>query len=321
MSNVLVALAMLVMSSCGMVQKIAVSTTADMLFDATKEIETEANWEIFRDGVPGNLKMTEGMVFVQPKNEKLLVGLAKGYAGYAFAVNETEYLPDMLRDKESGYRYQMLSNYSKSVDFGLKFLEVNDIDFDDLKKSMNEENGVVNLLDKNLGDSTLELEGVLYTAQSLGSLIFLQKESMTMITLLPIVKGMFDWVCLKKPEINYGTCDIFAGAYEAGRPKMLGGNPAKGKEIFKNLIQKYPNNWLIRISYLRFYVIPMSEEDEFKKEMAFLKTAREKFQANIGWKPKGTVVAPEFQDKGLLLFQTIAVKQYEMIKSVEKDLL
>ncbi len=324
MCKLLVTLMMLIGSSCGLVQKVAVSTTADMLFDATKEIETEGNWDIFKDGVPGNLKMMEGMVFVQPKNKKLLVGLAKGYAGYAFAVTESLFIPDQLKDRESPLRYQLLANYTKALDFGLRFMEVGGVSFDDLRKKINEEQGIVHLLEENFDDSTLDLEGVLYTAQSLGSLIFLQKDQMKMVALLPIVKGMFDWIAMKRPDINYGTCDIFFAAYEAGRPKMLGGDPVKGKALFKALINKYPHNWLARIAYLRFYVIPMVDEEEFKKEMDYLKKMREKYLTHIPWRPRGgpdQSEFPEFQDKGLLLFQTIAMKQYEMIKSVEKDLL
>lgn len=308
-------------SSCGLVQKVAVNTTSDMLFDATKEIETEGNWEIFKDGVPGNLKMMEGMVYLQPKNKKLLVGLAKGYTGYAFAVTETLYIPDQFKDRESNLRYQLLANYTKAVDFGFKFMELNGVSFEDLKQNINVDQGIIKLLDKNFDDSTLDLEGVLYTAQSLGSLIFLQKDQMKMVSLLPIVKAMFDWVAMKRPDINYGTCDLFFAAYEAGRPKMLGGDPVKGKNLFKAMINKYPNNWLARIAYLRFYIIPMADEEEFKKEMDYLKNMREKYLAHIPWREKGEPAMPEFQDKGLLLFQTIAIKQYEMLKSIEKDLM
>ena len=56
-----------------------------------------------------------------------------------------------------------------------------------------------------------------------------------------------------------------------GRPKMLGGDPVKAKGLFKALINKYPHNWLARIAYLRFYVIPMVDEEEFKREMDYLK--------------------------------------------------
>ncbi|HAZ14416.1 MAG: hypothetical protein A2X86_19490 [Bdellovibrionales bacterium GWA2_49_15] len=322
MSKLLVTLMMVfICSSCGLVQKVAIGTTADMLFDATKEIETEGNWEIFKDGIPGNLKMMEGMVFIQPTNKKLLVGLVKGYTGYAFAVTESLYIPDQLKDRDSHLRIQLLANYSKALDFGLRFLEVNGVSFDDLMKNINVDQGIIKLLDKNFDDTTLDLEGVLYTAQSLGSLIFLQKDKMKMVSLLPIVKGMFDWIALKRPNINYGTCDLFFAAYEAGRPKMLGGDPVKGKALFKALINKYPNNWLAHVAYLRFYVIPLADEEEFKKEMDYLKNMREKYLAHIPWRPKSEPVQPEFQDKGLLLFQTIAIKQYEMIQSVEKDLL
>jgi len=306
--------------SCGMVQKMAVKTTSDMLFDAAKEIETEANWEIFKDGVPGNLKMMEGMLYVEPGNRKLLVGLSKGYTGYAFAVSETQYLPDLLKEKESPYRAQLLANYTKGLNFGLRFLEESGIKFDDLKKMMSEDGGIIRLLDKELDDTRLDKEGVIFTAQSMGSLILLQKDEMALVALLPIVKGLFDWVCLKDPNINYGACDMFQAAYEAGRPKMLGGNPEKGKAMFKQLFQKHPHNWLARIAYIRFYVIPMSEEDEFKKEMAFLESMREKYLAQIPWKGGNEQVEPEFANKALYLYQTIAIKQYEMIKTAAKGL-
>ena len=61
---------------------------------------------------------------------------------------------------------------------------------------------------------------------------------MGLVSNLPIVKGLFDWVCSKSPNINFGACDIFYGAYQAQRPLMLGGNPEKGKEIFLKVEKK-----------------------------------------------------------------------------------
>jgi len=310
------------LGGCGLVQKVAVGTTADILFDGTKEIETESNWELFKQGVPGNLKMMEGMLYLEPKNKKLLAGLTKGYAGYAFAVNETEYLQDLYTGKSdsSPHKIQLISNYSKALEFGLRFLEQRDVRFDDFKREMNNNNGIYNLLDKELSDSLLDLEGTLFTAQSLGSLIFLQQDSMTMVALLPIVKSMFDWVCSKKPDINYGACDIFYGAYEAGRPKMLGGNPQKGKQIFLDLIKKYKHNWLLRIAYIRFSIIPRGEQEEFQEQMKFFAKVHPMYIKHLGWKPLKTDPPDEFKDKGLLLYQTLGIKQYEILKKLENEI-
>jgi len=318
--NLILAMTLIALSSCGIVQKVAVNTTGNLLFDATEEIETEGNMKIFADAIPGNLKMMEGLLFLEPLNSKILVGLSKGYAGLAFAVNETGWMHEKYQDIEDGpHRQQMILNYSKALDFGLRFLEGEGISFNDLKSSMNKDNGIVELLEENLDDDTLSLEGALFTAQAMGSLILAQMNSMTMVAHLPIVKGIFDWVCVKKPDLKHGACDIFYGAYEAARPRMLGGNPEKGKKIFQEMFKKYPHNWIGRTAYIRFYLIPMADEDGYKEQKFLLQKAKSRFDASRGWKPLAKDY-PEFSIKGLLLYQSLAMKRFEIIKKYEKDL-
>ena len=62
-----------------------------------------------------------------------MIALIKGYAGQAFVVNETDYLNDFYNDEEdSKAKDAALVNYSRSVDYGMRFLTENDIDFNKL---------------------------------------------------------------------------------------------------------------------------------------------------------------------------------------------
>jgi hypothetical protein len=308
-------------SSCGMVQKVAVGTTGDLMFKSTGAIEKEGNWEFFRDGIPGNLKMMEGLVALEPRNEKLLVGLTKGFAGYAFTISETLSLNETLDGKDDGpIREQALNHYSRALEYGLRFLQEQDLSFVKLQEHVAKEGGIVSLLDKHLDyDDMADVEGVLFSAQSLGALILYQRDDMKLVALLPVVKGMFDWVCTHKPKINYGACDVFAGAYEAGRPRALGGNPDKGKEIFLKAIAEYPHNWLMRVTYLRYYVIPMSDEEAFNEQAKFLDSKYEAFKKRKVWNPRNER-DQEFSNDSLMLYQSIALKQFEIIKKYKTKL-
>lgn len=303
-----------------LVQKVAVGTTSNLLFDATGEIETEANWDIFAKGVPGNLKMMEGLLYLQPENKRLLAGLTKGYTGYAFAIYDTLSLEEEILGTDDGpMKKAALLNYSKAVEYGLRFFEAKGIKYSELQASVNKDGGVGTLLEKEFSDDILDLEGAFFTAQSLGGLIVHQRDDMLLVAQLPIVKGIFDWVCTKKPDINFGACDIFYGAYESGRPKALGGNPTKGKEHFLQAIAKNPHNWLTRTNYMRFYLVPMGEEAEFKKHLRFLEDAEEKFQTHNKWRPIKSQ-GEEFTEKRLALYQAIALKQYEIFKKYKNKI-
>lgn len=307
-------------SSCGLVQKVAVGTTADLLLEASPQPETEGNWDALREGLPANIKLMEGLLYLEPENEKLLIALIKGYAGVAFAVHETLYLKDQLKDKEaSHHRQQAIVHYSKALEYADRYLQEQGTSLSELFKRMNEPKGVVETLEDEVDDGDEDLQAILFTAQSLGALINLQKTDMKMISHLPLVKGMFDWVCAKKPDINFGSCHIFYGAYEAGRPRMLGGSPEKGKRIFLDLINQYPSNWLARVTYIQYYLIPMGDEKGYREQRNYLDDATERHYEQLRWtlsKEKSS----EFEKERLRAYQSVAIKRFEIIRQLEKDI-
>jgi hypothetical protein len=308
------------LSSCAGVQKMAVGTTGSLMYEATKGLENEGNWHNFKVGSLPNLMLVDGLLSLKPNDTELLVTAIKGYTGYAFAINETEYLVDYFEEEDSSkHKDQAIFNYAKAFSYGQRLLSESDISWESLVKSQNQPGGVEKLLEDNMSDEIQNLEGVLFTAQALGGMINLQKTDMSLVALLPIVKGMFDWVCNKKPDINFGACQIFEGTYAASRPKMLGGDPEKGKEIFLKLIKDNPENWLARVAFMQFYILPMSEEDDYKTQKFFMESASRKLKKELMGNPKRKLDSA-FSEPRLRLYQSLAVKRYEIIKKYEEDL-
>lgn len=310
----------LAFSSCSF-NRIAVSSSSNLLYSASNQAEAESNYEIFKDGLPANLMLMEGLLSESPENRDLLVTLTKGYAGLAFAVNETDMLnQEWSEAKTETGKAQALFNYTRAFNFGLRYLSTRKIQFNDLLARLNEPVEIAKLLDQQLSGSKKDLELVLFSAQSFAALINLQKDNISLVAQLPLAKAMFDWVCSKDPQINYGTCDIFYGAFEAGRPKMLGGNPEKGKEIFLRAIKNHPDNWLIRTSYMQYYLIPQNDNVGFEAELEYLKKMNEEYNAFHIYTAE-TDKAPVNWNKEsrLRLYQSLALKRFELMNKYQKQ--
>ncbi len=308
----------LFLNSCSL-QKMALGTMSPMFYNATADMQGEGNWENFKSGTLANLKLIEGLLSLKPKDEHLLINLVKGYTGYAYGVNETLFLKDRYAENDKKFQLnQALANYAKAIEFGERFLAINGLSLDQLVQSMKGQ-GPTPLLEKAMDKSQLHFEGVIFLAQALGGYINLQRNKMDLVARLPVVKGMFDWVCGHQPNINAGTCMIFYGSYSAGRPKMLGGNPEEGRRIFEKAIKTFPHNWLIRSAYIENYIIPMSDEELYKKHKKFLVKSGRLLRQQLKFRP-GKAQNNAFNEKSIRLFQAIAVKRAEIIKKYESDL-
>ena len=94
---------------------------------------------------------------------------------------------------------------------------------------------------------------------------FFRNSIIVLISQVPKVKIMFDWVCKIKPDIYFQSCDIFNAQYAVSRPKMLGGDPELGRKLFEVLIEKYPDHLLAKSLYLQYVLIPSGESELTEK--------------------------------------------------------
>ncbi len=317
----LLPLTLILITSCSSLNQMAVNSSSDLLYQASFELEKEGNLEMFKNAVPANLKLLESLLSQSPKNEELLALLTKGYAGYAFVVNETDFLEKEWEEKNSSNELEAaILNYSKTIEYGKRYLALKNIFWEkEIESKVQEPTAILNMLDKRLKNERIDVETVLFIAQALASLINLQKDNMQMISLLPLSKSLFDWACMKDPNINFGTCDIFFAGYESSRPKMLGGNPEKGKELFERAMAKYPHNWLVRSSYMQFALIPTGDQERFEKEVGIFGTYQEEFK-DLNYYSPNAKSFPWSLEPRLKLYQSLALKRFQLMKKFKNKL-
>lgn len=322
----------LVFSSCSTMNRVGANLSSDLVYHSGESILRYPHYSNAEEGMPGNLLFVEGLHSQSPLNLNLLATLNKGYVGQAFAFDETRKLDEEWGQKKSDVGLKnALMNYTRALEFGSKYLSEKEVALEELKSNLNDQDAIFKLLSNKLDhQSERDLQVVLFTAQALAALINLQKTDIKLVAELPLAHNLFSWVCKHRPTINYGACQIFFAAYEAGRPKMLGGNPDKGKEIFLKAIKDYPHNWLIRVAYIQFYLLPQNDEEGFKKEMEILGQYKEKFERRYIY--SGDFNSTSFNGKNdeewsseengmnrLRFYQALAIRRYDLIKQYEQS--
>lgn len=316
-----VALVLLVFLNTGCsVQRLGIRAASGVLGVAGQEIETESSWEIFRDAVPANIKMMEGLLYVDPNNLDLLLALIKAHAGYGLAVHETLNLESLLIDAPSRpHALSALKSYAKALKHASKYLELRGVAIANLangKKSESIPDVLNGVLD---GQNQNDVEAVFFAGQAWASLINLQRNDVRTFAQLYVAKGLIDWSCDKRPDFQHGVCDIFYGAYDLGRPKMLGGDLERGKKIFKTAMGKYPRNLLIRVIYIEQYVIPALDLDEYKVQKKELEDLFEN-QSRDQFYPPAILSQNSKEIDRLALFNAIARHRLSTIERLEQKI-
>ena len=302
--------------SCSTLKKMAMIPAGKVFYKASIELQVEKDWDSFEGSILANIKMIESLYFQFPKNKDLQVALLKAYFAKAFGVDETKYLQDhFLETENSKLKIKALKAYTKAFNIGLDFLNSFNIKTDNLEKYISDLEGFKNKLEQEIPSTKRNLEGVLFTAQAIASLINLQKDNIKILIYLSISKIMSDWVCEKDPGINFGMCDIFYASCYSSRPRMLGGNPQKGREIFLFAMKKYPENLLIAQSYIQYYLLPMLKKDEYMIEKNKFEKRERKFENSMIWKGEKIDNRKNF----LNFFNMIGIKRMNIIKSLEHE--
>jgi hypothetical protein len=196
----------------------------------------------------------------------------------------------------------------------MTYFEKKGIKHQDILK--NDEATLTKMLKEEMDDD--DLVAVLYTAQAWGSLINMQKDNVALISQVSKVKAMFDWVCGQKPKIENNVCDIFYAQYEVSRPKMLGGNPEKGEELFLKSIAEHPQHLLIRLTYVQYSILPAYDESKYETQSAILKSSFASFE---DLNRDDLEEKSEFKNsKHLNLFNAIAKKRFDIIEENKKKI-
>ena len=315
MKTCILVLSLIFFSSCSSMKKLAISNSVGVLEEGEKALNNEASYAFIKESALANIKTLEALHYASPEDEELISLLIKGYAGYSFAVLETEAFSDILLERSESEKIQLLkAGYTKAINFGIKYFELNGIK----RKDLLSKNGM-KLIEENISSpNSSDLKAMFFFAQALAGIFNLEKQNMYLLGSTPLVVGLMENVCGLKPNFENGACDLFQAVFEATKPAIMGGDIEKANKLFKNAFEKSPKNLLNSVTYMQYSLIPMMEEDEAYK---VLKDLDKKFvdfdrQNNFGELIKKESSFP----KELNLYNAIAKERFEKIKKLKKQL-
>jgi hypothetical protein len=234
-------------SSCGLVQSVAVKSTAGIIDYGMTAIFEESDLKLAEVSIPGNLTLVEALHRADPENDKLSLMLAQGYTGYALAFVEDQD-PDRakaLYERARGYGLEVLRrNKTFNADFDespLKFKEgVNALSEDDVPIAFWTANAWGNLINLNIGDPAVVVD-------------------------LHKVNALMEFVLLHDSTYYYGSTHLYFGMILATTPRVLGGNPAKAREHFESALSIGKRKFLLPfVYYAKSYAVQVQDSVLFE---------------------------------------------------------
>jgi hypothetical protein len=201
------------LGACSMGQIVARSS--ESILDGNLEaMNRETDLELAETSIPANLKLIEGLIVEDPRNEKLLYNAAQGFYSYTFAFVEP-------LDPE---RADAL--YARGADYGLRALreygfrsDLSSLSPDDLDREL-----------ARLGKAAVP--ALFWTASNWGKQIDLNRTDPERIAQLASAERLMHRVEELEPDFYYGGVHVFYGVYYGSRPPMLGGDFAKSEQHF-----------------------------------------------------------------------------------------
>lgn len=245
MKKIIILLITIFLSSCSL-NKMVVNSVANFMDEGTNVLYRESDLELAKPFLANNLKTIEALLEKDPENQKLNIIASQGFGAYAMAFVEDE---DPLRAS---------SLYLRGVDYGFQALPKG--------KKFTKKTSPKELTTILKNYTVDDVPALFWTGYNWG-LYVLQNLDVTenLVNLAKIEQIMHR--CLELDESYYFySVDIFYGAYYAGRPRMLGGNPEKGQEFFLKNIKKNDGKILIgKLFYTQYYALQTYNEELFDK--------------------------------------------------------
>ena len=119
-----------------------------------------------------------------------------------------------------------------------------------------------NRLDAN---SLRDIETAFFTGTAWLLLANLKKDDIELVSQISAAFELINWVCSNNPTFQNGLCTTMQGVFYLARPKSLGGKPELALKLMKQSMKDHPQNLLIPVVYIEWYLVPFMKDKEYKK--------------------------------------------------------
>lgn len=257
MKNFLIIIATLLLSSCGMVNTLAVNATTNIVDYGLESIFEESDLDLAEKAIPGNLTLLEALYRAKNKDDDHLAFLLlEGYTGYTLG-----FVEDV--DAE---RAKVL--YARARNYGLNILNKHK-EFADAREGSNTE------FKKSLqAFSKEDVPAIFWTANAWGNLINVSLSDPAIVGDLPKVNAMMEFVLQHDESYFYGGAHLYFGTILATTPKNLGGKPDSAKYHFDRCLALGDKKLLLPYVYMaKSYCVQVQDRALFLQSLQTVEDA------------------------------------------------
>lgn len=247
-----------VLTGCS-IKRMAVDIVADAITGGGTSFQSDEDPELVREALPFGLKTYESMLEVSPRHRGLLLELARGFAAYAYLLqNEADQLEgrDLARARKMRARTRKL--YVRGRDYALRGLEANHPGF---KARLFGDRAAA------LGDTTQEDVSFLYWAGAAwAGALGAAKDDLDLLAELPVAGALVRRVLELDESFDAGAAHEFLVSYEGSRP---GGSAKQARRHYQlALSQSKGGRASVHLALAEAVSQPQQNLEEFKSLLA-----------------------------------------------------
>jgi hypothetical protein len=255
----LLLLSLLLPAACDL-QRFTVKQTAAILKQTLPAFETEWDFQLVEDSLPGTVKVVEGFLQADQGNADLLLLSAQAYTSLALVVMEDR-LERTPEDSPEAALLTMRTRemYLRGHRFGLRLLDKRHRAFgDDFGKDME-------TLERRLRECTREdVPGLFWAGMPLASAVNLSRDDVTMISLLPKAKALVARALELDETYYHGGGHMIFGALLGSLSPTLGGDPNKSRAHFEKALSLTGRRFLmVQLMYAKTLAVQLQDRKLF----------------------------------------------------------
>lgn len=239
--------AALVLSGCGVIDRVGVRATRDALVLGRASALDEPDYDLAREAAPAQMKLIEALLASAPRDRGLLRLAAESFGGGAFLFYE-----DASPARAKGL-------YRRGRDFALAALA--------------HRSALRGLADKPLDQVTAALGAatkedapdLFWAAFCWAGEINLSRDDPAEVADLAKAAALMTRAAALEPDYHFDGADLFFGVYAASRPVLLGGNPKEALQRFTAARQATQDRYLMNsVMEARWYAVAVQDKALFK---------------------------------------------------------
>lgn len=250
-------------------QKLVVAEMTGLMETGIAAMETDDDLDLLQQAFPAHIKLMEALLASDPRNERLLVLLARLYGSYAFlfldgriealksadsppAADNTVMLSSL---KEKAERF-----YDRGLGYALRSLEIRHPSAGErLLRVTDSAPFVQSLQDR-------DVAALFWYGYNLSGLVNHDRDSVSTIARAHLVEKSMRRVLQLQPDFFHGNAHLVLMAYYASRSPMMGGNLGFAREHYGQLKALQVNNLMLAdLFYARYVLVQQQDRRQFEQ--------------------------------------------------------